>query len=48
MLVLGCSTLLPQFTDRLKTGILNVALVGLSNFSHDECGEKLEFSRLGW
>ena len=48
MLVLGCSTLLPQFTERLKTGILNVALDWTFQIYHDERGEKLEFSRLGW
>ena len=36
--MLGC-TLFPQFTQRLKTEILNVAL-GCSNISHDERDKK--------
>ena len=36
----------PQFTQRLATGILSVALARLFNFSHDERDKKLEFSRL--
>ena len=47
MLVPGC-TLFPQFTQGLKTWILNVALGwDFQFFPIDERDKKLEFSRLG-
>ena len=60
MLVLGCTftiyTGIPpilQFTQKLKTGILNVALGWAFQFlpvieRDDERDKKLEFSRLGF
>ena len=42
MLALGCTYIFLQFTQRLKAGILNVALSWI-----DERDKKLEFSRLG-
>ena len=49
MLVLDCTYIFPsQFTQKLKTGTLNVALVWTFQFfTNDEEGKKLEFSRLG-
>ena len=56
MLVLGCTFTIytgippiPQFTQKLKTGILNVALGWAFQFLPvDERDKKLEFSRLGF
>ena len=49
MLVLGCTYIFPsQFTQKLKTGILNVVLGWTFQFfTNDERDKKLEFSRLG-
>ena len=46
--ILGTVHYLPRFTQRLKTGILNVALGWTFQFFPiDERAKKLEFSRLG-
>ena len=49
MLLLRCSTLFPPIYREIENWDFECcSKIGLSNFSHDERGEKLEFSRLGW